>query len=203
VLDAGFPDRDWWPLTFAGIAMVLLALRGRRAGAAFLFSWGRVAESQSESPLAPLAAWLGIAGLGFAMVWLVALLIELGFAAEVRSVQRWALAGIAVALVFAIPAWPTPTHGTVRIAAVQGNGPAGYFDRAPVGAVFDTRSRRLRGSRPTNGSMWSSGPRAPRCPTRPGTRMRPPSSTRSAVVTAPRSSSAPSRSATASTSPRR
>jgi apolipoprotein N-acyltransferase len=226
VLDAGFPDRDWWPLTFVGIAMVLLAQHGRRAGSAFLvgwiagesfylvhvawtalylgpvpwvalstlealfwgvggilitfayrwvprafptplgrlgllpvivgglwvlrefvtgtwpyggFSWGRVAESQSQSPLAPLVAWLGISGVSFAMVWLVALMVELPFTIDVRTVQRLLLAGTATALVLAIPAWPATTHGTTRIAAVQGNGPAGYFDNAPAGAVFNAQ----------------------------------------------------------------
>ncbi|WP_223690532.1 apolipoprotein N-acyltransferase [Leifsonia poae] len=226
VLDAAFPDRDWWPLAFVGIAMVLLALRGRRAGSAFLvafvagesfylfhiawtslylgpvpwvalstlealfvglggllialayrwvprawptttgrvgllpvivaglwvlreyvtgnwpyggFSWGRVAESQSESPLAPLAAWLGISGLSFVMVWLVVVLLELCFAVDLERVWRGALAIGAVALVLAVPAWPTPTHGTTRIAAVQGNGPAGYFDNAPPNAVLNTQ----------------------------------------------------------------
>ncbi|ODA91062.1 apolipoprotein N-acyltransferase [Leifsonia xyli subsp. xyli] len=251
VLDAGFPDRDWWPLTFAGIAMALLALPGRRAGSAFLigwltgetfylvhvswsalylgpvpwvalstleallwgvggilialalrwvprafptrwgrlglvpvvvsglwvlreyatgnwpyggFSWGRVAESQSESPLAPLVAWLGISGLGFAMVWLVALLIELRFAAEVRRVQRAALAGTAVALVLAIPAWPMPTHGTIRIAAVQGNGPAGYFDTAPAGAVLATQieeTQRISPAERVDLVVWPEGSALP------------------------------------------
>jgi apolipoprotein N-acyltransferase len=36
VLDAGFPDGDVWPLAFVGIALVLVSLRGRRAGGAFL-----------------------------------------------------------------------------------------------------------------------------------------------------------------------
>ena len=36
MMDAGFPDHDWWPLTFVGIGMVLLTLVGRRAGAALV-----------------------------------------------------------------------------------------------------------------------------------------------------------------------
>jgi len=256
VLDAGFPALDWWPLTFVGIAMVLIAQRGRRAGSAFLvgfvagesfylvhiawtalylgpipwialstleslfwgvggilitlayrwvprafptvlgrlgllpvivsglwvlrefvtgtwpyggFSWGRVAESQSTSPLAPLVAWLGISGLSFAMVWLVAFLIELPFAVDVRIDSRALLAGIAVALVFAIPAWPATTHGTTRIAAVQGNGPAGYFDNAPQGAVFDTQvaetlripSSQVTGANKVDMVVWPEGSALP------------------------------------------
>lgn len=256
VLDAGFPALDWWPLTFVGIAMVLLAQRGRRAGFAFLvgflaglsfylvhvawtalylgplpwialstlealfwgaggilitlayrwvprafptrlgrlgllpviiaglwvlrefvtgtwpyggFSWGRVAESQSTSPLAPLVAWLGISGLSFVMVWLVALVVELAAAANVRPGPRALLAATAAALVFAIPAWPAPTDGTTRIAAVQGNGPAGYFDKAPVGAVFDAQvAETLRipesqasGSKKVDMVVWPEGSALP------------------------------------------
>lgn len=103
------------------------------------FSWGRVAESQSLSPYAPLVAWLGISGLSFVMVWLVALLLELFFAVDVRALLRGAVAVGAIAVVLAVPSWPATTHGTTRIAAVQGNGPAGYFDNAPEGAVLDTQ----------------------------------------------------------------
>jgi apolipoprotein N-acyltransferase len=91
------------------------------------------------SPYAPLVAWLGISGLSFVMVWLVALLIELYFAVDVRALLRGAVAVGAIAVVLAVPSWPATTHGTTRIAAVQGNGPAGYFDDAPVGAVLDTQ----------------------------------------------------------------
>jgi apolipoprotein N-acyltransferase len=226
VLDAGFPDRDWWPLTFVGIGMVLLAVRGRRAGSAFLvafvggetfylfhvqwtslylgpepwvalstlealffglggllialayrwvprawptllgrlglvpvvvsglwvlreyvvgnwpyggFSWGRVAESQAQSPFAPLVAWIGISGLSFVMVWLMALILELAFAFDVKRWWRVGIAVAAIAVVLVVPAWPSPTDGTVRIAAVQGDGPAGYFDNAPPGAVLNSQ----------------------------------------------------------------
>ena len=133
------------------------------------FSWGRVAESQSTSPLAPLVAWLGISGLSFVMVWLVAFLVELPFAVDVRIDSRALLAGIAVALVFAIPAWPATTHGTTRIAAVQGNGPAGYFDNAPPGAVFDTQvaetlripSSQVTGANKVDMVVWPEGSALP------------------------------------------
>ncbi len=36
IMDAGFPDRGWWPLSFLGIALVLLSLIGRRPAAAIL-----------------------------------------------------------------------------------------------------------------------------------------------------------------------
>lgn len=41
------------------------------------FAWGRVAQSQADSPLGPLVAWLGFAGLGFVIVWACAALLEL------------------------------------------------------------------------------------------------------------------------------
>jgi len=40
------------------------------------FAWGRVALSQSQSPLAQLFSWLGTSGVSFVMVLLVALTIE-------------------------------------------------------------------------------------------------------------------------------
>lgn len=40
------------------------------------FPWGRVAMSQSESPIAPVASWVGVSGLGFLMVALCAAAIE-------------------------------------------------------------------------------------------------------------------------------
>jgi len=274
VLDGAFPDRGIWPLAFVGIALVLAALRGRRAGGGFLvglvfglsfylvhiqwatlflgivpwlalstlealfvgvggmaitlayrwlprvwprpsasvgarssrgplvsaaglgrlgllplviaalwtareaisavwpyggFSWGRVAMSQSESPLAVLFAWLGISGVSFAMVWLVAFAIELGltvarasrgtyglarYAYDPRDASRTARGargpgmasalaallslGVAAAALLAVPTWQTPTSGTLKVAAIQGNTRSGYFDqREYEGEILD------------------------------------------------------------------
>ncbi len=213
-LDAGFPDKGWWPFTLIGVAMVLTGLVGRGWGHAFLlgvvagasfwgvhifwltlylgpvpwlgltgfeavyfglgsilialvyrradrvwpsrwgrlglvpiivaglwilreginaiapyggFSWGRVAMSQSQSPYAGLVAWVGMSGLSFVLVWLVAFLIQLGREAGLRTSSRLLGAGIAIAATLAVPAWPAPTSGTSRIAGVQGNSNAGLF----------------------------------------------------------------------------
>jgi apolipoprotein N-acyltransferase len=240
ILDKAHPDTGIWPLAFAGIALVLVALHGRSADAAFLvgltfgvafyfphiewaavflgpipwsalsvlmalwcglgavlitwayrwlprlwsagpgrllllpavvaglwvaregmaavwpyggFSWGRVAFSQSDSPLYELFAWLGVAGVGFVMVFVVALAIEVvrevGSAlrqqvpdaagrARVRplALQRWLLVAAVIVGLLAVPGWTslpgngplTGDAGTIRVGAVQGDTKAGYFD---------------------------------------------------------------------------
>ncbi|CAN5379993.1 apolipoprotein N-acyltransferase [soil metagenome] len=215
VLDAGFPDKGIWPLTFIGIALVLVTLIGRTVGSAiavgfvagcafyfthiqwaslFLgplpmsalavlqslffsagavaitlayrwlprvwcgslgrlallpivvaglwtareawssvwpyggFAWGRVSLSQSDSPISPLFSWLGISGTTFVMVLLVACGIEAARASGTARLVR-ATAVVALATVMlALPGWPVATEGSIRVAAVQGNGKAGYFD---------------------------------------------------------------------------
>ena len=246
VMDAGFPDRGWWPLTFVGIAFVLVALVGRRPRAALLvgfvaglafylvhidwaslflgpvpmtalsvlesmfvalgamlisiayrwfpvvwssrlarfgllpiivagiwtcreavdstwpyggFSWGRASESQSQSPFAHLFSWLGISGVTFVMVALVALVVELVRARELKRLGRATLAVSAVAVVLAVPAFPVVTHGTTTVAAVQGDGPAGYFDKHNYG---DLLAAQYNATRPLFGKrvdmvIWPEG----------------------------------------------
>ncbi|GHD46208.1 apolipoprotein N-acyltransferase [Mycetocola manganoxydans] len=101
------------------------------------FAWGRVALSQSESPFAPLVAWVGISGLSFLVVWLVIFIIQVLLEPEfaVPSIRLLAPAA-AAALLLALPAWPVIERATSTIAAVQGNGKAGYFDEREPGDIL-------------------------------------------------------------------
>jgi apolipoprotein N-acyltransferase len=101
------------------------------------FAWGRVALSQSDSPLSPLFAWIGVAGVSFAMVFLVAL----GLAAAQEALRRphrgpalAALVTVGALVLVAVPPWTSlpgtsPADApTLRVGAVQGATKAGYFD---------------------------------------------------------------------------
>ncbi|WP_104134973.1 MULTISPECIES: apolipoprotein N-acyltransferase [unclassified Cryobacterium] len=223
ILDAGFPDRDWWFLAPVGVALMLVALLGRSLGTGLLvglvaglsfwlihiywitlylglvpwfalgglqslffafglglstlvlrhgpriwpsvwgrlglvpvivaglwtareaisavwpyggFAWGRVALSQSESPFGTLVAWVGLSGLSFIVVWLSALAVQLLREPDLAHTLRAAVAVGAVALVLAIPAWPTLPSGTTRLAAVQGNADAGLFAENSPGQIL-------------------------------------------------------------------
>ena len=223
VMDAGFPDGDWWPLTFVGTAMVLVTLVGRSAwgsllvgllaGLAFYlthiewaslflgpvpmtalsvleslffsvgalaitlayrwvptawpsalgrlgllpvvvgglwtgreaiasvwpyggFAWGRVALSQSQSPVSDLFGWLGISGVSFVMVAFVALCVQCFRVRDVARLGRATLAVGTATLVLLAPAWPVLTDGSLRVLAVQGNSKAGYFDDREYGDLL-------------------------------------------------------------------
>lgn len=224
ILDAGFPDRDIWPLTFVGIALVLVSLVGRRAGGGFLvgliaglcfylvhiswateflgdvlpmlalvtlealffavgsmtitlayrwlprvwpgrlgalgllpvvvaglwtareaiasvwpyggFAWGRVALSQSQSPLSDLFGWIGVSGVSFVMVLVVAVAIEAARHTGMRGTARAGLAVATAAVVLVIPALPVVYDGSIRVAAVQGNGKAAYLDKREYGDLL-------------------------------------------------------------------
>jgi apolipoprotein N-acyltransferase len=224
LLDTAFPDKGWWFTAFPAIALVLIAIQGRRVGSAILvglvfggffywphiqwaseflgvlpwsalaavmtlwngaaaalialayrwvprvwsgptgrllllpavvaglwtgreaiasvwpyggFSWGRVAFSQSDSPFSPLFAWLGVSGVSFAMVFLVAL----GVAAAQEAIRHpprrgslGALVALGAIALLVVPPWTSlpgtaPVSApTLRVGAVQGDTKAGYFD---------------------------------------------------------------------------
>ena len=92
------------------------------------FSWGRLAFSQSQSPLDSLFPWIGSAGVSALVALSTAVVIE-GVRVSTRAtwVRHAAILLVGVAVVMAFPAWQTATTGTMTVAAVQGNSPAGYF----------------------------------------------------------------------------
>ncbi|MEQ1736041.1 MAG: apolipoprotein N-acyltransferase, partial [Rhodoglobus sp.] len=103
------------------------------------FSWGRVGLSQSDSPFSPLFAWLGISGVSFVIVLVIAAALE---AIRLAGVARLTRASVPVALtavLLVIPAWHVPIDDTIRVAAVQGNGKAGYFDQRERGDLLQAQ----------------------------------------------------------------
>ena len=233
IMDAGFPGRQWWPLTFVGIGLVLVAVIGRRprsallvgfvAGMAFYlmhiewaslflglvpmfalsileslfvaagalllslayrwcaaawpttlgrlgllpliiaglwtlreaimsvwpyggFAWGRASLSQSQSVFSDLFSWLGVSGVSFVMVALVALLVEAVrmtrdevpriVQATPTVLTRTVVVIGTLAVVVLVPAFPVVLSGTAAIAAVQGNGKAAYFDSRDQGDLL-------------------------------------------------------------------
>ncbi|HWH26021.1 MAG TPA: apolipoprotein N-acyltransferase [Pseudolysinimonas sp.] len=114
------------------------------------FSWGRLGFSQSDSPLSPLFAWIGVSGVTFTMVVLVAVAVQAVEEPRLRRLPRAiVVAGIAFAMV-AVPAWsslPGVTgHETLRVGAVQGDTKAGYFD--PPERVGDNLERQVKMTTP-------------------------------------------------------
>lgn len=113
------------------------------------FSWGRLAFSQSDSPFAPLVAWLGVSGLSFVIAFISAVLLQ-----SIREISiSWTIRGIIAAaivtLLLAFPAWPVQTHGTIRVAAVQGNSNSGLFAKINPG---DSLNDHLQATLPVIGT---------------------------------------------------
>lgn len=138
----------WLPLAFPGLPGRLVGLPAVVAalwvGRELLlgswpytgFPWARLGMTQSESPLATLSSWVGVSGLSFLIVFAVAMLIE---SVRLRLWRRPVQLSVPAALVLVMlvtPAFPTFAAGTMRIGAVQGNGPTGYFDeREPYSVI--------------------------------------------------------------------
>ncbi|GAA3208496.1 apolipoprotein N-acyltransferase [Microbacterium terregens] len=100
------------------------------------FPWGRIGITQAGSPLAHLASWVGVSGLTFLMVLLCAASIEYVRVARFRRPLTVLPTAIVAVLLVLVPQFPTTPAGTLRVGAVQGNGPAGYFDARTPNAVL-------------------------------------------------------------------
>ncbi|GAB2522491.1 apolipoprotein N-acyltransferase [Microbacterium petrolearium] len=104
------------------------------------FAWGRIGMSMSSAPLAQVASWIGVTGLTFLVVLFAAMLIEVvrasararsgaqDRATRARIAGTAAPAGVVLAILALVPQFPTSPAGTIRVGAVQGNGPAAYVD---------------------------------------------------------------------------
>ncbi len=134
-----------WPGTFGRLLLVPAALGAVWALRESItstwpyggFSWGRLAFSQSESPFAPLVAWLGISGVSFLLAWLSAILVQVLCEIDIRVTTRGIVASAAFVVALAIPAWPVAAVGTFRVAAVQGNSDAGLFAQHAPGQTLN------------------------------------------------------------------
>lgn len=104
------------------------------------FPWARLGMSQAESPLAPVTSWVGVSGLTFLMVFLVALVIQVIREGVWRRPTALIAPVIVTVTLLATPLFPTTVSGSMRIAAVQGNGPSGYFDEREPYSLIDAQT---------------------------------------------------------------
>ncbi|THE07039.1 apolipoprotein N-acyltransferase [Microbacterium oleivorans] len=123
------------------------------------FPWARLGMSQADSPLAELASWLGVSGLTFVMAFVVAAAIEAVRLRFWRHLRLFAPAAVAAALLVLVPQFPTTDAGTMRVGAVQGNGPSGYFDKREP---YDVYRAQLAATQPLIGKdldvlLWPEG----------------------------------------------
>ncbi|MFC4830341.1 apolipoprotein N-acyltransferase [Agromyces aurantiacus] len=125
------------PLLVAGLWVLREAATGTLPYGGF--PWGRAAQSQSESPFAQVVSWVGSSGLGFVMVVIVAGAIEWVRLREWRDLRTAIPVAALLVVAVAVPAWPTTPAGELRVASVQGNGPAGYFDERAQGDILQTQ----------------------------------------------------------------
>jgi apolipoprotein N-acyltransferase len=141
----------WLPRVRGGRWARLIALPAIVAGAWTLrelvygswpytgFPWGRIGMSQSESPLAHVASWVGVSGLTFLMVAFCAAAIEAVHVGALRDLRTLLPAALVAVVLVALPAFPTAAAGEYRVGSVQGNGPSGYFDRRERGDILNAQ----------------------------------------------------------------
>ncbi|MGK3947713.1 apolipoprotein N-acyltransferase [Microbacterium sp. K2] len=104
------------------------------------FPWARLGMSQAESPLAHVASWIGVSGLSFLMVFFVALVIQVVRERVWRRPPALVAPVVVAVALLLTPLFPTTVSGSMRIAAVQGNGPSGYFDERQPYSLIDAQT---------------------------------------------------------------
>ncbi len=123
------------------------------------FPWGRIGVSQVNGPFAEVASWVGMSGLSFLVVLFCAMAVEFVRGGRIRRVTGAVPAAAVLVVLVALPAFPTTDAGSIRVGAVQGNGPAGYFDQRTRNAVLNAQ---LAASAPLFGQkmdvlLWPEG----------------------------------------------
>ncbi|MFJ4038751.1 apolipoprotein N-acyltransferase [Microbacterium sp. NPDC090007] len=123
------------------------------------FPWGRIGVSQVNGPFAEVASWVGMSGLSFLVVLVCALVVEVVRGGAVRRPAGGIPAVVLLVVLLVVPQFPTADAGSLRVGAVQGNGPAGYFDQKARGAVLNAQ---LAASAPLFGQrmdvlLWPEG----------------------------------------------
>lgn len=97
------------------------------------FSWGRLAQSQSESPIAHDVTWVGTAGLSFIVALTAALVFQ---ALRERHRPLLVVPILFFVAVLAVPSFTIEIEGTTNVLAVQGNSKAGLFDHGVPGSIL-------------------------------------------------------------------
>ncbi|MEV7875453.1 apolipoprotein N-acyltransferase [Microbacterium sp. NPDC089188] len=161
----------WVPRVVPGVLGRTLALPALVAGLWVLreqivgswpyggFPWGRIGVSQVNGPFAEVASWVGMSGLSFLIVLLCAMAVELVRLRRFRRPLAAVPAAGLLVVLLVLPQFPTAAAGSLRVGAVQGNGPAGYFDQRARDAVLNAQ---LAASAPLFGQqmdvlLWPEG----------------------------------------------
>lgn len=106
------------------------------------FPWSRVAQAFSDSPLADWVYFLGLGGLSWIIVFMVASLLYAGIERNWTPVyrRRWPIPATIAAVLVCVPLIFHPpieaTAGELRVAAVQGNANAGLFANPERGSIL-------------------------------------------------------------------
>jgi apolipoprotein N-acyltransferase len=108
------------------------------------FPWARIGVTQASGPLADVASWVGMSGLSFLVVLVCAAAIEYVRFGRLRQVGTLVPTLAAIVVLVLPPQFPTTADGTLRVGAVQGNGPTGYFDERGPNDVLQAQLRATR-----------------------------------------------------------